>query len=700
MRTLHMKLMLAFCVIVSLTLLLSCSDENQNEMEPIPPIGVSIEPATLSLVKGGSSTLTATVLPENSTNKKITWASNNRSVAEVSYTGVVSAISVGEAVISATTVTGQKSGNCTVTVTLQAVPVTNITIKQQTLNLVANGKTESLSTVFTPSSATNKKVTWSSSDETVAIVDELGCVTPLQEGQTTVTVTTDDGAKTAKCVVTVAKEIIYVKEITIKTPPFSLVEGGITYTIEPIFTPENATDKSIKWSSSDKTVATIDEFGAITPIKKGKTTITVVSKDTYGMRATCDIIVVTSNIKTYEVQMGGNSYVTEYRSGATVDNTKGLIDWNDGKSVISTYFYLHTPGYFDLKIKAKGKSTIKATCGDETYNAKINSNNFTTVNIGTFTAKTPGYVRVDLQGVESQNSRFGEVEALVVEAEGEMSYVNDPKMNYWGRRGPSVHMGYTLPKDDIEWFYNEITVPKEGETISSYYMVAGYGEGYFGMQYNSTTERRILFSVWSPYETDKPGDIPLEYQIVLKRKGPDVHIGEFGNEGSGGQSYLKYNWKAGETYKFLMQVHPDGKGNTIYTAYFFATDDNEWRLIASFLRPKTSTWYTNAHSFLENFSPNQGYLSREVSYSNQWSLSNSGTWTRLTNGKFTNDGTAAAGLRLDYQGGVLDNGSFYLKMGGFFNESTTAGTEYVSNSNGTKPDIDFEHLKTLGETIQ
>lgn len=125
------------------------------------------------------------------------------------------------------------------------------------------------------------------------------------------------------------------------------------------------------------------------------------------------------------------------------------------------------------------------------------------------------------------------------------------------------------------------------------------------MQYNSPTERRILFSVWSPFDTQNPKEIPDDQKIKLLRQGKDVHIGEFGNEGSGGQSYLKYPWKAGNTYKFLMQIRPDGNGNTTYTAYFYATDEKEWKLIASFLRPKTNTWYKRPHSFLENFSPNK-----------------------------------------------------------------------------------------------
>ncbi|MDE6228690.1 MAG: DUF3472 domain-containing protein, partial [Muribaculaceae bacterium] len=267
--------------------------------------------------------------------------------------------------------------------------------------------------------------------------------------------------------------------------------------------------------------------------------------------------------------------------------------------------------------------------------------------------------------------------------------------DYWGRRGPSVHMAYRLPEGDTEWFYNEVTVPKEGETMHSYYMAAGFGEGYFGMQFNSPEERRVLFSVWSPFDTQDPREIPEDQQVKLLRRGQDVHIGEFGNEGSGGQSYLRYPWKAGNTYRFLMQVKPDGDGNTIYTAYFYAPEEKQWRLIASFMRPQTSTWYTHAHSFLENFNPEQGYLSRKVYFGNQWARSKEGKWTRLTDAVFTHDATADAKVRLDYQGGEASGNRYYLKMGGFFNESVPMGTRFHCQPTGKAPEIDFDALEKL-----
>lgn len=395
-----------------------------------------------------------------------------------------------------------------------------------------------------------------------------------------------------------------------------------------------------------------------------------------------------------EIGMSGNSYVTRQHDGARITD-KGLTRWTDPKSVVSVYFYLHEPTTADLSLLAKGHSEIKVSYGKKHFKVRLDSDDFTQVPVGRISVDKPGYVRIDLQGLSKEGESFGKVKHLVAaNVTGKSNYVTN-FADYWGRRGPSVHLAYKMPAGDTEWFYNEVTVPKEGETMHSYYMAAGFGEGYFGMQYNSPTERRVLFSVWSPFDTQDPKSIPDSHKIKLLRKGPDVQIGEFGNEGSGGQSFLRYPWKAGRTYKFLMHVRPDGQGNTVYTAYFYAPEDKAWRLIASFQRPLTNTWYTHAHSFLENFNPEQGYLSRKVMYGNQWTRSKEGKWTRITEATFTHDATASAGVRLDYQGGETKDNRFYLKMGGFFNANTAMGTKLQCEPKGEAPEIDWEALKKL-----
>lgn len=397
----------------------------------------------------------------------------------------------------------------------------------------------------------------------------------------------------------------------------------------------------------------------------------------------------------FNIALSGNGYVTRHHDGAQITD-KGLTDWTNRKSIVSIYFYLHQATTADLSLYAKGQSEIKVCYGKKSFKVSLHSDDFTKISVGSIDIPEAGYVRIDLQGVSKKGNDYGEIEQLIVDnVSGKCNYVKDFS-DYWGRRGPSVHLMYPLPNlGDIEWFYNEVTVPKEGEVMYSYYMANGFQEGYFGMQYNSPTERRILFSVWSPFNTEDPTKIPDSLKIKMLRRGEGVHIGEFGNEGSGGQSYLNYPWKAGNTYRFLTQIHPDGNGNTIYTAYFYATDEKRWKLIASFLRPQTDTWYQNPHSFLENFSPEQGYLSRNVSFGNQWVRSKDGKWTRLTVAVFTHDETASAKVRLDYQGGNTNDNRFYLKMGGFFNESVPLGTRFYCRPTGEEPEIDWEALRNL-----
>lgn len=399
------------------------------------------------------------------------------------------------------------------------------------------------------------------------------------------------------------------------------------------------------------------------------------------------------------ISFGGNAYITNSGGTSREDRVRitdaGIERWKNEADVISVYFHVEKRQTLNLAINAEGNSTIRIEILGKTFDVKLSTSGLSEVPVGEIEVKKPGYVRLNIQGISKEGNTYGNIKDIILKnPEGKITYVHDFS-NYWGRRGPSVHLAYKLPDSSIEWFYNEVTVPENGDVIAGYYMANGFGEGYFGIQNNSPSERRVLFSVWSPFSTDNPKDIPEEDQIKMLRRGEDVHIGEFGNEGSGGQSFLRYNWTAGTTYKFLMHVKPDGIGNTIYTAYFFATDENRWRLIASFLRPKTNTWYRNPHSFLENFNPNQGYLSRHVVFGNQWALDVNGYWHELTEATFTYDATANAGIRLDYQGGLWDDTRFYLKNGGFFNQNTKYRTGFSRRPSHNQPKIDLEALENL-----
>jgi len=284
------------------------------------------------------------------------------------------------------------------------------------------------------------------------------------------------------------------------------------------------------------------------------------------------------------------------------------------------------------------------------------------------------------------------------------AYVPNDEGNffYWGRRGPSVHLNYQLPEGahgephegmHAEWFYNEVLVPTGQDVQGSYFMADGFSQGYFGMQVNSLTERHILFSVWSPFNTDNPAAIPDSQKIILVAKGEGVHAGEFGHEGSGGQSYLNYPWKAGNTYRFLIHARPLEHNYTEFTAWFFAPEEGKWRLIACFRRPQTHTWLTGLHSFLENFDPEQGDKTRYVLFDHQWVREEGGKWIALHKAHFTGDNTARKGYRMDYAGGLKGN-TFYLQNCGFFSRYTPLDTwwERPADPKETPPDIDPDHL--------
>ena len=386
--------------------------------------------------------------------------------------------------------------------------------------------------------------------------------------------------------------------------------------------------------------------------------------------------------------MGGNSYVTRQDEGRS------------GGPVRSIYFRVDRPADLKLALKAKvpqSESRIKATFGGKSHDVDLKGGEAAVVSLGKLPVMNAGYVRVDLQGLKKSGEVFAEVEALTVDAPDDavLNYVKDNEDNrfYWGRRGPSVHLGYPLPEGEpIEWFYNEITVPEGSDPIGSYFMSNGFGEGYFGMQVNGEKERRILFSVWSPFSTNNPKEIPDDQKITLLKKGEGVHGGEFGGEGSGGQSYWLYPWKAGETYRFLNRVKPDGQGSTVYSAWFYLPEKKEWKLIASFKRPKTDKHLTGAHSFLENFSDRQGYLTRGALYGNQWACDVNGTWHEITEARFTGDDIAQRGYRLDFAGGSKGK-EFFMKNGGFFDENVKLGSSFTRESTAArKPKVDFKKL--------
>jgi len=400
------------------------------------------------------------------------------------------------------------------------------------------------------------------------------------------------------------------------------------------------------------------------------------------------------------VPVGGNAWrVDKDTAGGQITNN-GIANWTDKNAGFITYVRFSRPTKFKLYLQLKvpqGNTTLSVSALNKTRRIEVTGNILEDHYAGEWIANDTGYVAISIKAESKTGTVYADLPSLKLTGAGikeNTSFVKDNEGNffYWGRRGPSVHLGYVVPADkNAEWFYNEVTVPEHNDMIGSYFMACGFGEGYFGMQVNSATERHILFSVWSPFSTDDPKKIPDDQKIVMLKKGANVHTGEFGSEGSGGQSYILYNWKAGNTYKFLVRAKPDSNNHTTYTAWFFAPELNEWHLMASFSRPQTNSYLKHLHSFLENFEPEQGTITRKVYFNNEWIADEKGNWTELNKVRFTADNTGAKGYRMDYAGGV-DGTNFYLKNCGFFNKYTTRNIFFERPFSGKKPDVVLDKL--------
>ena len=401
---------------------------------------------------------------------------------------------------------------------------------------------------------------------------------------------------------------------------------------------------------------------------------------------------------TTTIPLGGNTFIEPKGVANDAISENGITTWSSEKSAFNIYFKnekTRTCALYIVLLPGEFSSKIKCTLGGQSLVVQLTKYQKNPVFIGNFVL-TAGYQKLVLEGISKETNSFAAISSLIIltHAPGEFSFVKDNIDNryYWGRRGPSVHLSYTMPMEkNVKWFYNEVTIPMGLDPIGSYFMANGFAEGYFGFQVNSENERRILFSVWSPFKTDNPAAIPEDQKIKLLKKGEGVYTGEFGNEGSGGQSYLRYTWEVGKTYQFLNSVEPDGQGATQYTAYFKESSSPDWLLIASFKRPKTDTWYKRPHSFVENFNPNYGHILRQSTYANQWVCDSSGAWFELTEAKFTGDDIAKRGYRKDYEGGEK-SGHFYLQNGGFFNGIAFLNQIFQRATANKKPTIDFNKL--------
>ena len=365
-----------------------------------------------------------------------------------------------------------------------------------------------------------------------------------------------------------------------------------------------------------------------------------------------------------------------------------LIHWADPRCQIVWYVYLGGAGPLHCELHytlpAQARSTIElevrgvnpATKPWKLPAITLSAGEQATASLGDIAVPHAGYYRFALIGKSRSGDAYGEISGLQLSGPPLAgAYANLTSR----RNAASVHLFYVLPShrqisrapkafdlwDRIVAFYNEVTVRRT--PLWSYYMACGFSRGYFGIQVNSPTERRIIFSVWdSGPSTNVRSEVPSANRVRLFAKGPQVYVGDFGNEGTGLHSHLVYPWRANQTYRFLVVARPQAT-YTLYSAYFYFPEKRQWQLIAAFEAPNqkpdpASGYLTGLYSFDEDFVGDNGQQQRLAEFGNAWIYEQDGRWLPLEKAVFSCDAQGQKN-RLDYAAGVVHN-RFFLSTGG------------------------------------
>ena len=255
----------------------------------VPVKGINLNKNNLNILIGTTETLIEEINPTNATNKDVIWTSSDTSVAIVEN-GRITAKKLGTAIITVSSF--GYNATCKVTV-VDAIKLKNITINQKNITLKEKESTN-LSVTFNPNNATNKMITWKSSNTNIVTVDSQGRVTAQAPGSATITVVSNDGGYVDTCQVNVEAISKKVTDVSLDKKEITLIIGEKT-TINATINPDYAENKNVSWTSSDKNIATV-ENGEITAISKGQTEIKVITEDG-NKEATCILTVLTPPVK-------------------------------------------------------------------------------------------------------------------------------------------------------------------------------------------------------------------------------------------------------------------------------------------------------------------------------------------------------------------------------------------------------------------
>lgn len=380
------------------------------------------------------------------------------------------------------------------------------------------------------------------------------------------------------------------------------------------------------------------------------------------------------------------AYLDPNPEGARVSSRSGITGWKDPALKVLWFGELKAAGELDcqlaLRLPENGVSKLRLSVAGQArdFAAKGSGAGLVMASAGSFNIPAAGYHCFTLESRNERGAVFGDVDALILDGPA----TTNAHFNLQARRNAaSVHLVYPVPKETkVAAFYCEMT--GLDDPLWSYYMACGWHRGYFGMQVNSATERRIIFSVWdSGKEAVDRGKVQADDRVSLVAKGEGVYSGDFGNEGTGGHSHLKFQWKTGEKQRFLVTAKPTDATHTIYSGFYFHPDQKKWILISSWKAPKEGGYLRGLYSFSENFGGSNGHMRRKALYGNQWIQTETGQWRELCTATFSHDPTGKEDRRDRFMG--LENGQFFLSHGGFSAGYTPYGEKFNRPAAGQEP---------------
>ena len=356
----------------------------------------------------------------------------------------------------------------------------------------------------------------------------------------------------------------------------------------------------------------------------------------------------------------------------------GISRWTNASVSVQWFGLFKTNGQLQarvlLRLPEAVESSLTLALGDRTNRVTVRglgSGSPVSADFGSYHLSAPGYHAFRLSAPDAAPSSAPNIDSLILEGPAtENAHFNLEER----RNAASVHLNYRVPEGtNVAAFYSEVTALED--PTSTFYMACGWHRGYFGMQVNGPTERRIIFSVWdSGNEGKDRNKVASEDRVQLVSKGDGVYSGDFGNEGTGGHSHLKYYWKTGQPQRFLVTAQPTNGTYTVFSGYFFHPDSKAWMLISSWKAPKEGGWLRRLHGFSENFWGSNGHLARKALFGSQWIRTDAGRWIEWTSATFSHDPTGKSN-RLDRFMGV-ENGQFFLSHGGFREGFTAYGERF------------------------